>query len=540
MKNSHLMKKNPLYTNTYETMLQYQYAYLGGQVFKVNVRKKRPSEDSTIYLDVITNTVAQPICRYIVDTINDVLFEPGVKRNIQFATPTGAKVSTDNMEWQELFQLDADLQNRSLTGFMENVGDLTSIFGYCFVAVDMPMKEQGNLGRPYTVAISPINVWDWEYENYGGRPILKFVKIMEHETDECYYFKCYHLGDATSPSYWRSYEVEKGAPIEKETEMTGEGFFPPGMGIPVFIAYGRRDPRTIELGISDIDTASDAMREHYKLECEAYQSIQFAKTLIRADNGVKVPALAGAIVRATQGQIESITVDTGDVDKIISKQQDILEQIEALTGLGGLRNTKNQIASGVAIIEERKQLHRMAKAKAREMEVTEEQIWTYAARFMDMRWAGEVVYGTDYEQHDTNYRMALMKEAKALVPDNEIINGLIINEMVAMLAPPTETNEYLEAVKPTLGPSMQKVVTEQDNEVYSRDLGSQIPVDTDYKFVDGEWVKGTEEDNGDNGDGVDESNDYVGGGSTTIQYMGASYTPQQAVAIQLSGINTGR
>jgi hypothetical protein len=540
MKNSHLMKKNPLYTNTYETMLQYQYAYLGGQVFKVNVRKKRPSEDSVIYLDVITNTVAQPICRYIVDTINDVLFEPGVKRDIQFATPTGAKVSTDNMEWQELFQLDSDLQNRSLTGFMETVGDLTSIFGHCWVAVDMPMKEQGNLGRPYTVAISPLNVWDWEYENYGGRPILKYVKIMEHETDECYYFKCYHLGDATTPSYWQSFEVEKGAPIEKEVELTGEGYYPPGMGIPVFIAYGRRDPRTMEIGISDIDTASDAMREHYKLECEAYQSIQFAKTLIRADNGVKVPALAGAIVRATQGQIESITVDTGDVDKIISKQQDILEQIEALTGLGGLRNTKNQIASGVAIIEERKQLHRMAKAKAREMEVTEEQIWTYAARFMDMRWAGEVVYGTDYEQHDTNYRMAIMKEAKQLVPDNEIINGLIINEMVAMLAPPTETQEYLQAVKPTLGPAMQAVVTEQDDEVYSRDLGSQIPVDTDYKFVDGEWVKGTEQDNGDDGDGVDESNDYVGGGSTTIEYMGASYTPQQAVAIQLSGINTGR
>jgi hypothetical protein len=87
---------------------------------------------------------------------------------------------------------------------------------------------------------------------------------------------------------------------------------------------------------------------------------------------------------------------------------------------------------------------------------------------------------------------------------------------------------------------MQAVVTEQDDEVYSRDLGSQIPVDTDYKFVDGEWVKGTEQDNGDDGDGVDESNDYVGGGSTTIEYMGASYTPQQAVAIQLSGINTGR
>lgn len=175
------------------------------------------------------------------------------------------------------------------------------------------------------------------------------------------------------------------------------------------------------------------------------------------------------------------------------------------------------------------------------MEVTEEQIWTYAARFMDMRWAGEVVYGTDYEAHDTNYRMAIMKEAKQLVPDNEIINGLVIQEMVAMLAPPQETQEYLNAVKPTLGPAMQQLMTEQEDEVYSRDLGSQIPVENEYKFINGEWVKETENDNSEeDADGVDESNDYVGGGDTTIQYMGASYTPQQAVAIQLSGINTGR
>jgi hypothetical protein len=157
--------------------------------------------------------------------------------------------------------------------------------------------------------------------------------------------------------------------------------------------------------VSDIDAATDAQREHYKLECEAYSALQFAHTLIRADKGISIPVHAGAIVRASEGQVEAIPIDTGDVDKIIKKQQDILEQIEALSGLGGLRNTKNQIASGIAIIEERKQLHRLAKAKARLMEVTEEMIFTYAARFMNMRWAGEVVYNTDYEAHDTNYRV---------------------------------------------------------------------------------------------------------------------------------------
>lgn len=541
MKSSELLKKNPIYAATYETMLGYQQAYLGGLIFKQNVRKKRPSEDSQIHLDLLYNTVAQPICRYIVDSINDVLFEPGVKRILRFADSTGRELSTESMDWAELFQLDANLQNNSLTGVMEQVGDLTSIFGHCWVAVDMPTQEQGNLGRPYVVPISPLDVFDWEFELYGGKPILKYVKIKERETDESYYFKCYHLGSATEPSYWRSWEVEKNGNMDQPPELEGEGYFPPGMSIPVFIAYGRRDPRIIDVGISDIDSASEAMREHYKLECEAYQSIQFAKTIIRADNGVKVPAHAGAIVRATQGQIETISVDTGDVDKVISKQRDILEQIEALTGLGGLRTTRNQPQSGISIIEERKQLHRIAKAKAREMEVTEETIWTYACRFMDMRWAGEVIYGTDYEAHDSNYRMALMKQAKELIPDNELINGLIVKEILGLLAPKGEVKEYIDAAMPTMGPLMQQLQTEQNQEVYTRDLGSQIPEESEYEFVDGEWVKKTEseDDSEDDEYEMDESNDYVGG-STAIQYTGQSYTTQDAIAVQLTGLNTGR
>ena len=538
MKNAELLKKSPIYANVYEQMMAYQYAYLGGYAFKQYVRKKRPSEDSTMWVDLINNTVAQPICRYVVDTINDVLFEPGVKRNVQFCTPTGQYINPKNSEWADLFLLDADLQNRTLTGFMESIGDLTSIFGHCWVAVDMPQAHEGSLGRPYVCAISPIDVWDWEFDYYGGRPILKYVKIKEMEEEDCYYIKCYHLGDATTPSYWRSYEVPKGAASskpEEEAELIGEGVFPLGMSIPVFIAYGRRDPRTIDLGVSDIDAATDAQREHYKLECEAYSAVQFAHTIIRAEKGISIPVHAGAIVRASEGQVEAIPIDTGDVASIISKQHDILEQIEALTGLGGLRNSKNQIASGVAIIEERKQLHRLAKSKARLMEVTEEMIFTYAARFMGVRWAGEVVYNTDYEAHDTNYRMALLKEAKALVGDDPTITSLIKKEIIGMLAPAEQIPEYEQVFIDTVeDPKLKELMTETNTMIVSRDLApSMIPQHEMY----GEEENEAEEDSG--GEGGNAS--MLGGVGTPIQNTGPSYYPQQAVATMINnGMNIGR
>ena len=537
-----LLKRNPIYSSIYNEMLAYQYAYLGGLPFKMFVRKKRPSEDSTLYQDLVANTVAQPICRYIVDTINDVLFEPGIKRNMQFCTPTGQQISPKNTEWADLFLLDADLTNRSMNGFMEGVGDLTSIYGHCWVAVDMPQQGQGDLGRPYVCAINPLNVWDWEFDYYGGRPMLKYVKVMEMEEEDCYYIKCYHLGDATTPSYWESYEVEKGPAREEEAaELTGSGQYPAGMSLPIFIAYGRRDPRTMDLGISDIDAASDAMREYYKLECEKYTALQFAHTLIRADKGISIPVHAGAIVRANEGQIEAIPIDTGDVDAIIKTQQDILEQIEALTGLGGLRNSKNQIASGVAIIEERKQLHRLAKSKARLMEVTEEMIYTFAARFMNVRWAGEVAYNTDYEAHDTNYRMAIIKSAKELVGDNPMIQALITKEIIGMLAPDTAIPEYEEAYIQTIPDvDLRTLMTEQNDEVLSRDLEqSMIPTHEMYG-EEGDEESGKEEAEYDNENGEADNTSILGGAGTPVTNIGMTYYTNQVAPVILNGLSTGR
>lgn len=533
MQSQDLIHKNHIYNALYEQMLAYQYAYLGGYVFKTYVRKKRPSEDSNLWQDLVNNTVAQPICRYIVDTINDVLFEPGIKRILKFCTPDGTYIDPNNTEWSQLFLLDCDLQNRSLNSFMEGVGQLSSIFGHCWVFVDMPQKTEGNLGRPYVVSMSPLNVWDWSWEWFGGKPLVKYVKVLESEDKHNWYIKCYHLGTSTTPSYWISYRVGKSV-SQNDVEELGRGEYPAGMALPAFIVYGRRDPRSMDFGVSDIDSASDAQREHYKLECEAYTAIQFAHTLIRADKGVAIPVHAGAIVRASEGQVETIPVNTGDVDAVLKKQNDILEHIEALTGLGGLRNSKNQLASGVAIIEERKQLHRLAKSKARQMEVAEEMIFTFASRFMNMRWAGEVIYNTDYEAHDTNYRMALIKEAKLLVQNNPIIDSLISKEIIGMLAPDEDVPQYEAAYINTItDPQVKDLMTRENEQVLSRDLGSQIPTPEDFGMTEPTFGDDTATDTGE-GDGMD------GGIGTPISMTGPSFYTQQAVAVQLQGINTGR
>jgi hypothetical protein len=413
--------------------------------------------------------------------INDTVFSQPISREKCFVSPTGAELSEEATQWVELFCYDADLNNNSLDGVMEQIADMSSIFGHCFVAVDMTSEDQGTAGRPYVSVISPMQVWDYTWQPVRGRFMLNYVKVLERSDDRYYYFKEYTLGTVSKASSWSSYRVNKEKPSADQAELLDSGTFPVGMSLPIFLSYTRRDPRTIDVGISDIDAATDVQRECYATEAEAYSSILFAKTLIRAEAGIKVPATAGGIVRASEGQVETLTVDTSDVSSIIQKQEQLLMGLENLTGLGGLRQNRAEAQSGVSIIQERKTLHKMAGQKARMLEITEEMIFTFAARWMDCRWAGEVLYGTDYDAEDIKYKVALLSEVKKISPDNPVIQGMIDHEIVELLSDdPEEVEQAMELMRAT-NPSMVEPIEEAEEPAESADMGDQRPQELEQK-----------------------------------------------------------
>jgi hypothetical protein len=173
------------------------------------------------------------------------------------------------------------------------------------------------------------------------------------------------------------------------------------------------------------------------------------------------------------------------------------------------------------------------------MEVTEEMIFTFAARFMNMRWAGEVIYGTDYEAHDTNYRIAVMTKAKELVPTNSIVENLIIKEVIAMLAPNEDIPQYEQAYINTIqDPEVKELMKKNNEQVLSRDLGNQIP--TPEQFGEDQEIVGDDIAGDDYGsDELNEGGYYTGIGTPVLD-TGQSYYTQQAIAKQINVLNTGR
>jgi hypothetical protein len=80
-------------------------------------------------------------------------------------------------------------------------------------------------------------------------------------------------------------------------------------------------------------------------------------------------------------------------------------------------------------------------------------------------------------------------------------------------------------------------MTETNQEVLSRDLmPSMIPVEREYEDDDSNMDEASEDAGGNANNST-----LLGGAGTPITNLGITYTPQQAIAVQLTGgVNTGR
>ena len=426
-------------------MEAYRAAYEGGHGFKNSVLIKKPSEDAALFRDKLLNVAAMPICKAIVEEITDVVYESEPIRNPAFLTKTNADAGVP--DWYKSFESDADFNGNDFTAVMEQTALMAGIEGWAWVWVDLPeVARPGN--RPYISACSAEHVIDWIVFTECGRDYLQFVKVVEYQDAKETVIKLWYAGDALNPTYCEKYIVTEDhfkamdEPIDPiETYTLG-----PGLPIPVIQVIARPDQRRRDLGVSDLTEAADVQREMLKLEAEAYDSIRFSKPMIRAAAGIRVPAGGGGIIRGDKDSVEVCAIPTADIGEIRAQQESLVTRLDGFLGRGGLRSSKLQTQSGISIVEERRALHRKAAQRARQMESAEHEILELASEFMDLRWVGDIEYQTDYEDKDTQFRMALLQTAAQLSGGNAVVQSIIDTEVIKMISPPDETAKYLAKI----------------------------------------------------------------------------------------------
>jgi hypothetical protein len=425
-------------------MQAYRAGYENGPAFKNLTLIKRPSEDAALFRDKLLNVAVMPICKAIVDEIVDVVYEEEPTRHPAFLSRFN-NVDMGIPDWYESLVVDADLNGNTFTAVMEQACAMAGVEGWSWIFVDLPAEVNKN-NRPYLSTCSAEHVIDWQIWTEYGRDYLEYLKVIEYQDADCTIYKVWYAGDAKNPTYCERYVVKEEHMVNQENliEPTETYTLPLGLPIPAIQVLARQDQRRSDLGVSDLQEAVDVQREMFKLECEAYDSIRFSKPMIRAAAGVRIPAGGGGIVRADKDQMEVFQIPVQDIAEIRAQQQSLIDRLDAFTGRGSLRTTFQRSAStGIAIVEERRALHRKASQRARRMEAAEELVLSLAAAFMDLRWVGNIQYSTDYEDKDLQFRMALLQTASQLSGSNALVQEIIDKEVIKMITPPDETAAYL-------------------------------------------------------------------------------------------------
>lgn len=450
-----LLKPSPLMASIMNQLNVFRVSYEGGTQFKRMVLIKRPTESPQLYQDKLNNVSSLPICKSMITELLDIIFDEEPTRELAFLNQINQPIATPL--WFEDFLENSDLQDNEFSDFMEKAAEVAAVEGWSWVFVDLPEEASRN-NRPYVTLIPAQHVIDWKVFNEDGISIITYLKVIEYQDDQTKRIKVWVRGTPggidddghvipETPTTATIYVVPtigataKVAVIDPEEIYT----FPSNYPIPVIQIMPIRDIQNSNIGVSDLTDIADMQREWLRLESEAYDSIRFSKPIVRADPSVKVPAGGGGIVRGAKDCMEVFEIPVLDVQQIREQQKQLLASFDAYTGRAGSRVVAESIQSGISIVEERKALHKRAQTRARQLEKAEENILSLVCFMMGITWAGDVEYNSDYESRDTQFRIALLTQAKALSP-NLLVQKLIDNEVIRMIAPPDEVTKYLQLI----------------------------------------------------------------------------------------------
>ncbi len=386
----------------------YLRSYLGGDEFKAGkYLNEYQLELDMEYDNRINYTPIDNHCRNIVSIYSSFLFRVPPTRDYGTLTTEPAL---------EGFIKDTDLEGQNFNAFMKNAQTYSSVYGNVWIFVDKPESnaqtraEELNQGvRPYLNLITPDNVYDWHYARASsGRYYLDYIKVREEVTKDGTYFRVW-----TPEEINYVFVPEKtGEPKIEETKTN-----PLGM-IPAVCLYNKRSPKR-GVGISDLTDVALLQRSIYNELSEMEQLIRLSNhpSLVKTQ-GVEASAGAGAVV-SMPDDLDSglkpylLQPSGANLSEIRASIEQKVEMIDRATHMSGVRHTKKQVQSGIALQTEFENLNSTLSEKADLLENAEEQIWSIWANWQNKVFDGQIDYPDSFNLRDYAADLQFLQLAKA-------------------------------------------------------------------------------------------------------------------------------
>jgi len=413
-------------------------SYAGGDDYRQGGYLTRYQlETANEYQARLNNTPLDNHCQSVISTYISFLFRQEPVRGFE--------------DWDDLpdvkeFLEDCDLEGRSLDAFMKQVSIWASVFGAAWVIMTKPnlgqetAADEAALGvRPYVNLITPLVCSDWKWERHpNGRYELSYFKYVEEVVDKVTVVKEWTKETIKT---WNMDDVKKEAYLmSEEINMLGK--------IPAILVYNQRGV-TKDLGVSDIADIADVQRQIYNLNSENEQAIRLDghPSLVVPPTAI-LGSGAGAIIQLQESSdpglnpyyLESGGTSVGNIHSSIEK---LVEAIDRMSFTSGVRTTKTQSSSGVALETEFQLLNAKLSEKADQMELAEEQIWKLFGEYQGRTWNGEIIYPDSFNIRDEQREISQLVSAKAAATDAVVLR-IIDEQLVEMLGEEKERLPFID------------------------------------------------------------------------------------------------
>jgi hypothetical protein len=381
-------------------------------------------ESGDEYEDRIAQTPLDNHCRSIISIYNSFIFAKPPKRD--FGT------LNDDPQVNHILE-DADYEGRSWDSFMREVNIQASVYGHAWVVVDRPAvdvitraDEIAYEVRPYVCLYSALNVLDWHYERAAnGKYELTFLKVLESEDQYQVILNLFYPDRVERVRYERT--AREGQVISVTPTLTGR--------IPAVCVYNQRSS-VRGFGLSDLNDIADIQRA-------IYDELSEVEQLIRISNHPSLVSTAG--IQAMAGAGARIIVDDNtdpglkpyllqptaqSLDGIRAAITDKITAINQMANVSSIRTTESRTVSGVSRDVEFRLLNSHLTAKADQLELAEEQIWTLIFEMMgypDHEFY--IDYPETFNTRDKMNDLTLLEKAKAVLAMAPLPNAVVDREI---------------------------------------------------------------------------------------------------------------
>jgi len=403
----YIEQKHSYYDDQVNNWAYYIRSYMGGEEYRGGRFLSEYSLELQNEYDKRLNvTPLDNHCRNISHIYSSFLFR---------VAPTREYGSLQNEPLLQSFLKDADLDGQSFNAFIKSAQIYASVYGNVWIFVDKPDVQVETRAdemqleiRPYLNMVTPENVVDWNYtRSTSGRFVLDYCKVREEV-----------MGNYVLYRIWTPQEIilveqdgnNKPKVLEKKINQLGM--------IPAVILYNKRTPRRA-IGLSDLTDIADIQKAIYNEVSEMEQLIRLTNhpSLVKT-SGVEASAGAGSVVQIPDdmdsGLKPYLLQPSGqNLDSVMKSIEQKIEMIDRATHMSGIRQTKTQVQSGIALQTEFENLNSALSEKADLLENAEEQIWSLYAKWQDKVFDGSVDYPDSFNLRDYASDLQYLQMARA-------------------------------------------------------------------------------------------------------------------------------